>query len=157
MIKQIYQLYLIIMACLVLVPLTVHGQRIWSNVTLNRTSAYVGQPVQVTIEVYTSTWFTTGIDPGNIQVEGAFTIYFRPVSTSIQVEGKTYAGVKLLYHVFPHRSGDLMFPSLNLTVHSPPEGQFKGVERAMSTNEKPIRVKPIPLILPVISGWWPLA
>jgi hypothetical protein len=100
--------------------------------------------VQVTIEVYTSTWFTTGIDPGNIQVEGAFTIYFRPVSTSIQVEGKTYAGVKLLYHVFPHRSGDLMFPSLNLTVHSPPEGQFKGVERAMSTNEKPIRVKPIP-------------
>jgi len=123
---------------------TAFAQRIWSNVNLNRTSAYVGQPIQVTIEVYTSTWFTSGIDPGNIKVEGAFTIYFRPVSTSIKVDGKTYAGVRLIYNVFPHRSGNIIFPSLNLSVESPPEGDYKGVERVLTTDQKPITVKPIP-------------
>ena len=127
-----------------LLPTYTYGQRIWSNVNLNRTSTYVGQPVKVTIEVYTSTWFTTGIDPGNIQVEGAFTVYFRPVSTSISVDGETYAGVRLIYNVFPHRSGEVVFPSLNITVQSPPEGQYKGVERSLSTEQKPIQVKPIP-------------
>jgi hypothetical protein len=127
-----------------LMPTYTYGQRIWSNVNLNRTSAFVGQPVEVTIEVYTSTWFTTGIDPGNIQVEGAFTVYFRPVSTSIRVDGQTYAGVRLIYNVFPHRSGEIVFPSLNITVQSPPEGQYKGVERTLTTDQKPIQVKPIP-------------
>ena len=126
--------------------LTIPGfsQRIWSNVTLNRTSAYVGQPVEVTIEVFTSTWFTSGIDPGNIQVEGAFTVYFRPVSQSIRVEGNTYAGVKLIYQVFPYSNESLVFPSLKLTVESPPEGQYKGVERVLTTEEKVITVIPIP-------------
>lgn len=123
---------------------TSQAQRIWSNVTLNRTTPYMGQPVEVTIEVLTSTWFTSGIDPGNIKVEGAFTIYFRPVSTSIKVDGKTYAGVKLIYNVFPHRSGVVTFPALDLTVESPPEGDYKGVERVLSTEEKQINVKPIP-------------
>ncbi len=142
--KMRYSLPCLVTLWLMIFSVNGYGQRIWSNVSLNRSSVYLGQPVQVTIEVYTSTWFTTGIDPGNIQVEGAFTVYFRPVSTSIQDNGKTYAGVQLIYHVFPHRSGDITFPSLNLTVQSPPEGQFKGVERTLSTDEKPIRVKPIP-------------
>lgn len=120
------------------------AQKLWSQVKLDRTSAYVGEPVQVSITVYTSTWFTSGIDPGNIKVNGAFTVYFRPVSVSILKDGQTFPGVQLIYHVFPFDEKDILFPSLTLEVESPPEGDFKGVKHKMNTVERRIRVKPIP-------------
>ena len=58
---------------------------LFSDVKLNQGSVYVGQPVKVTVLVYTSTWFTRGVDPGNIKVNGAFTVYFRSVSSSKQI------------------------------------------------------------------------
>jgi len=134
------------MMCLLLIACAsqLYAQKIWSQVTLDRASAYVGQPVEVRITVYTSTWFTSGIDPGNIKVNGAYTIYFRPVSRSFQQGGQNYAGVELIYHVFPYRNEDVIFPSLDIEVESPPEGDFKGVKRTLKSAEKRIRVKPIP-------------
>ena len=96
--------------------LSVQAQKLWSQVQLNRSSTYVGQPVEVSIFVYTSTWFTSGIDPGNIKVDGAFTTYFRPVSVSLQQGRTTYPGVQLIYHVFPFDEKDIVFPSLTLEV-----------------------------------------
>ena len=61
---------------------------LFSDVKLNQSSVYVGQPVELTVLVYTSTWFTRGIDPGNIKVNGAFTVYFRSVSSTKQSSGK---------------------------------------------------------------------
>lgn len=117
---------------------------LFTDVKLNQSSVYVGQPVEVTVLVYTSTWFTRGIDPGNIKVNGAFTVYFRSVSSSRQIRGKTYAGVEMIFHVFPYDDEDILFPSLEINVETPDEGGYKGVRRIVKTNERKINVKPVP-------------
>mgnify|MGYP000539152597 FL=1 len=85
-----------------------------SSVSLSKNSVYVGEPVQVTVSVFTSTWFTKGVNPGNIKVNGAFTVYFRSLSTSKQVNGKTFAGVQLYFNVFPYENEPIEFPSLEI-------------------------------------------
>ena len=120
------------------------SQELWSEVSIDKSSVYVGEPVQVKISVFTSTWFTRGADLGNIKVNGAFTVYFRPVSSSVVKDGKTYAGVELIYNVFPYSEKDIVFPSLDIAVETPPEGDYKGVRQLVKSPEKPIRVKPVP-------------
>lgn len=122
----------------------VQAQTVWSEVQLDANEVFFGEPVEVTISVYTSTWFTKGIDPGNIKVNGAFTIFFRPMSTSIVQNGKTYAGVNLIYHVFPYEDKNLQFPVLNIDVETPPEGGFEGKKKRIKTQAKNIKVKPVP-------------
>jgi len=117
---------------------------LFSDVKLNQSSVYVGQPVEVTVLVYTSTWFTRGIDPGNIKVNGAFTVYFRSVSSSRQISGKTYAGVEMIFHVFPYDDEDILFPALEINVETPDEGGYKGVQKLVKTKERAIAVKPVP-------------
>ena len=107
---------------------SVSSQTVWSEVNLNKQAVYVGEPVEVSITVYTSTWFTRGIDPGNIKVNGAFTVYFRPVTTSFQRDGQNYAGVQLIYNVFPYSEKDIVFPSLDIAVETPPEGDYKRLD-----------------------------
>jgi hypothetical protein len=137
-----------IMLFLVIVVFVSNGiafsQELWSEVKPNKSAVYVNEPVQVTISVYTSTWFTRGIDPGNIKVNGAFTVYFRPVTTTIQKNGKNYAGVQLIYNVFPYSEKDIVFPSLDITVESPPEGDSKGKKQVIKSPEKRNSVKPAP-------------
>ena len=117
---------------------------LFSEVKLNQSSVYVGQPVEVTVMVYTSTWFTRGLDPGNIKVNGAFTVYFRSVSSSKQISGKTYAGVEMIFHIFPYDDEDILFPSLDINVETPDEGAYEGVRRLVKTKEREINVKPVP-------------
>ena len=117
---------------------------LFSDVKLNQSSVYVGQPVEVTVLVYTSTWFTRGIDPGNIKVNGAFTVFFRSVSSSRQISGKTYAGVEMIFHVFPYDDEDILFPALEINVETPDEGGYKGVQKLVKTKERAIAVKPVP-------------
>ncbi|SFU02283.1 Oxygen tolerance [Algoriphagus locisalis] len=124
--------------------LRVQAQSLWADVSVNHNSTYLGQPVEVTISVYTSTWFTTGLDLGNIKVEGAFTVYFRPVTTSFSKDGKTFAGVKQIYHVFPYTDKDITFPELDIEVESPAPGDYKGKKHTVKTKPKGIKVKPIP-------------
>jgi len=120
------------------------SQELLSEVSLNKSSVYVGEPVQVTVSVFTSTWFTRGLDLGNIKVNGAFSVYFRPVTTSFKKDGQNYAGVQLIYNVFPYSEKDIVFPSLNITVETPPEGDYKGKKQVIKSTEKRIKVKPIP-------------
>ncbi|MDT0553448.1 BatD family protein [Urechidicola vernalis] len=115
-----------------------------SSVSLSKNSVYVGEPVQVTVSVFTSTWFTKGVNPGNIKVNGAFTVYFRSLSTSKQVNGKTYAGVQLYFNVFPHENEPIEFPSLEIEVETPDPGGYKGVKHIVRTNPRTINVKSIP-------------
>lgn len=121
-----------------------NAQTLWSEVKLDHSSVYVGEPIQVTISVFTSTWFTKGVDPGNIKVNGAFTVYFRPLSTSKVKDGKTYSGVQLFYHVFPYEMNSLEFPTLSIEVETPKEGGYKGEKKTLKTEAKHINVKPIP-------------
>ena len=117
---------------------------LWSDVSIAKSSVYVGEPVQVTVSVYTSTWFTSGINPGNIKVNDAFTVYFRSLSTSKIIKGKTYAGVQLFFNVFPYDDTDIVFPELEFIVETPDVGGFKGVKRKVKTSSKVIKVKSIP-------------
>jgi hypothetical protein len=120
------------------------SQELLSDVKLNKSSVYVGEPVQVTVSVYTSTWFTRGLNLGNIKVHGAFSVYFRPVTTSFKKGGQNYAGVQLIYNIFPYSEKDILFPSLDITVETPPVGDYKGQKRVIKSSEKRIKVKPIP-------------
>ena len=137
-------IWLLALSLMVLFTRPLVAQELRSEVTLNKSSVYVGEPVKVTITVYTSTWFTRGIDPGNIKVEGAFTTFFRPVSTSLQKDGKTYAGVQLVYNVFPYSEKDILFPSLDISVETPAEGDYKGIAKVIKSAEREIRVTPVP-------------
>ncbi|UCS92072.1 BatD family protein [Echinicola marina] len=142
LIKYILIVYGICLGLLLSLPSK--GQQVWAEVHLNQSTVYVGQPVTVGIKVYTSTWFTRGIDLGNLQVNGAFTTYFRPVSGSISKNGMTYSNVELIYHVFPYKEENIVFPSLDISVETPPEGDYKGVKMELQTEQKLIKVKPVP-------------
>ena len=52
--------------------------------------------------------------------------------------------MQLIYHVFPYSEKDLLFPSLDITVESPAEGDYKGARHLVKSAEKRIRVTPVP-------------
>ncbi|QLE00188.1 BatD family protein [Galbibacter sp. BG1] len=135
---------LIVFVCLLFGISEGSAQNVWSSVTADKKSVFVGEPIQVSVTVYTSTWFTTGLDLGNIKVEGAFTVYFRPVSKSFVQNGQNYSGVELIYHVFPFSDDDIEFPALDIEVETPPPGGYKGVKRTVKSKPVAITVKPIP-------------
>ncbi|MCX7546642.1 BatD family protein [Xanthomarina sp. F1114] len=122
-----------------------YGQQLISYVSLNHDTAYIGQPVQMTVSVYSNTWFTTGIDVGNIQVEGALTVYFRSVSNSRTFSGKQFSGVDFIYNVFPTRAGKITVPELTIHVESPKPGGYKGIKHTIHTKPKSIQVNDVPV------------
>ncbi|MCO4820668.1 MAG: BatD family protein [Flavobacteriaceae bacterium] len=121
-----------------------YGQQLISYVSLNHETAYIGQPVQLTVSVYTNTWFTTGIDVGNIQVEGALTVYFRSVSNTREFSGKKFAGVDFIYNLFPTKSGEIFVPELKINVESPKPGGYKGIKHVVNTKVKTLNVNDVP-------------
>ena len=120
------------------------AQGIFSTVTSNKSAVYVGEPIAITISVYTPTWFTQGVDIGNLTVNGAFTVYFRSVSTSRKIKGQTYAGIQFIYNVFPFQEQDIVIPALSFEVESPKIGGYKGIRRKVQSKEKVIKIKPTP-------------
>ncbi len=122
-----------------------YGQSLISYITVNPEDVYIGQPVQLKVSVYTSTWFTKGIDLGNIQVDGALTVYFRSVSNTRDFSGKKYAGVDFYYNLFPTKDGIITVPEIEIHVESPKEGGYKGIKHTIKTNPKTISVKGVPL------------
>ena len=135
--------------CLLLLMISFHGisqGHLYSEVSINRSKVYVGEPVEVSVGIYTTTWFTQGVNFGNIKVNGAFTVYFRSVSSRKEINGKNYAGVVAIYNVFPYGNSDLVFPSLEFTVETPNEGDSKGVKRVVKTRARNISVKSVPNI-----------
>lgn len=117
---------------------------LFSDVKISQSNVYVGQPLEVTVSVYTSTWFTKGVDPGNVKVNDAFTVYFRSVSITRQINGKTYAGVQMIFNVFPYDDEDIEFPSLDINVETPDDDDYKGKHRVVKTKARKINVKPVP-------------
>ena len=117
---------------------------IFTKVKFNKKSVYVGEPIEVTVSVYTSTWFTKGVDPGNIKVNGAFSNYFRSVSMSKKINNKTYAGVEMLYYVIPFEDEDISFPAVTFKVETPDVDDYVGKSRTIKTKAKNIKIKSIP-------------
>ena len=122
-----------------------HSQRhLRTEVSFNKRSVYVGEPMEVSVTVYSSTWFTEGVDPGNIKINGAYTVYFRSLSSSKTFDNKLYSGVTLFFNVFPYNEENVEFPSLEFVVETPDEGNYVGVKRKIKTRAKQIIVKPVP-------------
>ncbi len=140
MVKRIY-----IVIAFILLSFGAMGQSLVSYVTVNNTNPYIGQPVQVKVHVFTTTWFTAGVDVGNIQADNALTVYFRSVSTSKTINGKRYSGVELYYNLFPTQEGEITIPSLEIHVESPAEGGYKGIKRTLKTKLKTLTAKGVPL------------
>ena len=137
--------HIMILILIFQVSLCFSQNKVISEVSINRSSVYVGQPVTVSVGIFTPTWFTQGINFGNIKVNGAFTVYFRSVSSTKNINGKNYAGVVAIYNVFPYDDDDdLVFPSLEMVVETPDEGGFKGVKRSVKTKSRDIVVKAVP-------------
>lgn len=130
---------------LLLCCFSVQGQKqLLTEVSIEKPSVYLGEPLEVSVSVYTATWFTKGVSPGNVKVNGAFTVYFRSLSTSKEVNGQLYSGVKLFFNVFPYEASDLVFPSLEFIVETPDIGDYKGKKRKVKTRERSIKVKDVP-------------
>ena len=117
---------------------------LFAEVTTDKTSAYVGEPIELSVFIYTPTWFTKGVDPGNIKVNGAFTIYFRSVSQTKIINGSTFAGVQMIYNVFPYDDDDLIIPEIEINVETPDKDGYIGIRRVVKTKEKKISIKHIP-------------
>ncbi|WP_298534129.1 BatD family protein [uncultured Algibacter sp.] len=128
-----------------LLPFIGMSQNIIAYATVNTNEAYIGQPVKLTVSVYTSTWFTEGVDLGNIQIDNALTVYFRSVSNSRAFSGKNYAGVSFYYNVFPTEEGQITIPSLSINIASPKPGDYKGLKKTVTTKPKSFNVLPVPL------------
>ncbi|MBG7631661.1 MAG: BatD family protein [Bacteroidetes bacterium] len=139
------QIKYILVFLIFLLSISIQAQRhLIGDVTINKSTVYVGEPVEVSVSIFTSTWFTEGVNPGNIKVNDAFTIYFRSLSTSKQINGKTYAGVIMYFNVFPYDEKNIEFPALEFTVKTPDDGGFKGVKRTVKTPSRAIKVKSVP-------------
>lgn len=143
MVRTVY-IYSLIAVLSLLVLKGVAQSHLFSELSLNKTSVFKGEPVEVRVSVFTSTWFTKGVDPGNIKVDGAFTVYFRSVSETKRINGKTYAGVNMIFNVFPYENNDIVFPAVTFQVETPDEGGYKGIQRTVSSKTKTIKVKPVP-------------
>ena len=139
---MVKKIYILIVFWIAFTPLI--GQNLLSYVTVNTNSAYIGQPIELKVSVFTTTWFTKGIDVGNIQIDGGLTMYFRSVSTSKMINNTRYSGVEFYYNLFPTKEGVLEIPSLNIQVESPKEGDYKGVGRSIRTKPKKVMVNGIP-------------
>ncbi len=129
---------------LVILSPSAQAQKLWAEVSLNKQSVYLGEPVEVTVSVYTSTWFTAGVDPGNVKVKDAYTVFFRNVSTSKTVAGKTVSGVQMIFNVFPNSAENINFPELEIEVETPKEGGYEGIAHVVKTKPRQIKVRPIP-------------
>lgn len=139
------QIKYVFLVLVVFLSFSMQAQRhLITDVQLDKSSVYVGEPVKVSISIFTSTWFTSGVNPGNIKVNNAFTIYFRSLSSSKEINGQTYSGVTLYFNVFPYDDEDLIFPSLEFTVETPDKGGYKGVKRVVKTPQRTIKVKSVP-------------
>ncbi len=119
-------------------------RHLFTEVEANTSRVYVGEPVQITIRVYTSTWFTSGVELQNIKVKDAFAVMNTSLSISKPIKGQTYAGVEISYYVFPYTDNDIEFPSLTFSVETPDLGGYEGVARKVKTRAVKVKVRPVP-------------
>ncbi|TRZ42006.1 BatD family protein [Robertkochia solimangrovi] len=136
--------YFMLFFILLLSMPTVCSQQVWADLYVNKSEVLVGEPLDLKVTMYTSTFFSEGVNPGNIQIQGAFVVYLNGQSKSFRKNGNTYAGVTMSFKVFPFQSGVLKIPPLSFTVTSPSPGNYKGTPHKVSTDEKEIDVKPAP-------------
>ena len=119
---------------------------IWASVQFNKESVVVGEPLLITITVYTSTWFTSPPHFSEIQVPEAMMVDYQQRTGSVRksIGNKTYPAIEKKYLVYPFSPGENRLPSLTIVVESPPEGDYKGRKRTIKSPERTFTVLPPP-------------
>ena len=109
---------IVLVACLWLSALTLSAQNrpanIWASVQFNKSSVVVGEPLLVTITVYTSTWFTSPPEFSEIQVPEAMMVDYQQRTGAVRktIGNKSYPAIEKKYVVYPFRTGENSLPSL---------------------------------------------
>ncbi|MCK5776465.1 MAG: BatD family protein [Bacteroidales bacterium] len=142
MIKKLYILLL-----LTTLSIGLQAQSTFATVSVYPKKVYVGQSAKLTIKVYTTTWFTKGVEFEKMKIDGAFLVpYQRNQPFSTDIKGKQYSGVEFFFLMIPYKSGEVVFPSLTINIVTPPEGDYKGKKRVVRTREIKIAVNDVPLL-----------
>jgi len=120
---------------------------LWASVQFNKRSVVVGEPVLVTITVYTSTWFTSPPKFSEIQVPNAIMVEYQQRTGSMRkiIGNKSYPAIEKKYLVYPLKEGENNLPSLTIVTESPPEGDYKGKRRVIESPVRTFRVDPPPV------------
>jgi len=116
--------------------------RIWATATFNKSEVQVGEPLVVTVTVYTSTWFTQPPIFEEIQVKGSLMTRLdqRSNATSVTIANKQYPAIKQRFVIYPNIIGENILPSFKVTTECPPEGGYKGVVRDVFTKKRSFNV-----------------
>lgn len=119
---------------------------IWATARFDKQTVMVGEPLVVTITVYTSTWFTEPPKFEEIQVSGALMVKLENTvgAKTVTIGRKKYPAIEQRYVVYPSVIGENVLPPFEVITSCPPEGDFKGVERVVSTKEGKFTVLPPP-------------
>jgi hypothetical protein len=104
------------------------NQGTWATVSLSKDEVTVGEPLMITITLYTSTWFTSAPQFGEIQVPGAIMVDFpqRTGSLRKKVGSRSYPAIEKKYLAYPMVAGENTFPPLRIVAETPPEGDYRG-------------------------------
>ena len=127
-----------------------HAQKkpasIWATAHFNKKEVMVGEPLVVTITVYTSTWFTQPPIFSEIQVAGTLMMKLqqRSGAKSVTIGRNQYPAIEQRFVVYPATIGENILPSFEVITNCPPEGDFKGIERTVETKERKFTVLPPP-------------
>ncbi|AZQ61157.1 hypothetical protein EI427_02660 [Flammeovirga pectinis] len=136
---------IVILCGLLIFCLCSYGQKPFATVSLNRTYAFEQQPIKATIKVYSPTWFTDGLEFGDLKVNDAFIIPFtNSVAGNAIINDHSYAMITYYYLIFPYKVGELEFPELEMTAFIPPKGDFEGKATTLRTRSKVIHVRSLP-------------
>ncbi len=147
-------LYILI---LTLISFSLKAQSTFATVSVYPKKVYVGQSAKLTIKVYTTTWFTKGVEFEKMKIDGAFLVpYQRNLPFSTYIKGKQYSGVEFFFLMIPYKSGEVEFPRLTINIVTPPEGDYKGKKKVVKTRELKIVVNDVPL-LESSDDWYMLA
>ena len=117
--------------------------KIWATASFNKNNVMVGEPLVVTISVYTSTWFTKPPIFEEIQIKGALLVRLeqRSGAKTVTIGRKQYPAIEQHFVIYPNAIGENTLPSFKVKTTSPPEGDYKGLERTVATKERKFMVQ----------------
>jgi hypothetical protein len=145
---SIYAILLAVLLWMTALPLMAETKatNIWASVQFNKRSVVVGEPLLVTITVYTSTWFTAPPEFSEIQVAEAMMVDYQQRTGSMRktIGLKSYPAIEKKFVVYPFRVGLNSLPALTIVVESPPEGDYKGKRRVIKSPERTFTVEAPP-------------
>ncbi len=145
MIKQVKHYIITSFLLIILLSTKTQAQSCFARVSVSPRQGVVRQPFQVTISVYTSTWYTAPLQFQNLQIENAFILPYTRTTPSVSyIDKNRYSTLSFYYIVYPFVEGEVSIPSLQIVATTPLDGDYKGVPVEVSTKEQRIQVKSVP-------------